>query len=317
MIINQISSISSQSLMYHLKNFIKDANCYLKLEGLNIAGSIKFRTARFLLDNLEEKYNSRLANRTIIESSSGNLGVALSILCKERSIPFICVTDPNITVENESIMKLYGATVIKVKDKDPNGGYLRRRIDLINALLIDNPNYIWTNQYASSSNSNAHYYETAPQILADVPDVDYLFVGAGTTGTLMGCARYFQEHSPQTRIIAVDVIGSVTFGQPAAPRYIPGLGTSRRPEILEEKYIDDLIMVSEEDTVAMCRSLLQHYNVCVGGSSGSVLSAITAYKKKLKPNSTLVAISPDYGHKYMRTIYNNDWVNEKFYKEYV
>src|SRR3954453_21884623 len=95
----------------------------------------------------------------------------------------------------------------------------------------------------------AHYRTTAPAIAAQFPDLDVLFVGAGTTGTLMGCARWFKEHRPEGRIVAVDPVGSVSFGAPAADRMIPGLGMAVRPPLLDESYVDEVIYVEEADSV--------------------------------------------------------------------
>lgn len=311
MIINSIVDIASPPLFFHLQDFIDQGVVFLKLEGLNIAGSIKLTTAKGLIESLEKQ--GKISSHTkIIESSSGNLGVALSIVCKEKHYPFICVTDPNILPENEKLMKIYGATVIKVTERDSNGGYLASRIQYIHKLLESDPDYVWLNQYANSSNPLAHYHKTAQDILTEFPHIDYLFVGAGTTGTLMGCAAFFKKHSPQTKIIAVDAVGSVTFGFPPKKRYIPGLGTSRSPEIADKKLVDDILLIEETDTVKMCWWMLEKYGLFLGGSSGTVLEGIKQYASQIPPQSTVVAISPDFGHKYLEMIYNELWIQEKY-----
>lgn len=316
MITDSLKDLKSENLFYYCKEFIPSASVFLKLEGLNIAGSIKLKTANYLLNNLEYLHQSKPGINKIIESSSGNLGVALSILCKERGYDFICVTDPNISADNEIYMKLLGATVIKVTERDSAGGYLTNRINLIQQLLQANPSYLWTNQYANESNIEAHYHETAKEIFVKFPKLDFLFVGAGTTGTLMGCAKFFKEYSPNTKIIAVDTEGSVTFGYPPGKRYIPGLGTSRQPEIANKKWIDEIILVHEKHSVAMCHHLLDQYGLILGGSTGAVMYAVKEYANKkyvsIANHSQIVAISPDFGNKYIDTIYNQEWVKKKF-----
>ena len=311
MIVENVSAISCPPIFFKLNNFLSDSEAYVKLEGLNIAGSIKLTTAKKLIESLEKKkiINSKTK---IVESSSGNLGVALSLICKEKGYHFICVTDPNILPENEKLMNIYGAEIIKITERDVNGGYLSSRIAYIQQILENNPDYIWLNQYANPSNPSAHFSQTAADIYQSFTDLDYLFVGAGTTGTLMGCAAYFRKNSPRTKIIGVDSEGSVTFGFHPKKRHIPGIGTSKRPEIVNEDLLDEILLIEELDAVNMCHWLLETYGLFLGGSSGTVLQAIKTYENKIPPKSRVMAISPDFGNKYMDMIYDNQWVQEKF-----
>lgn len=313
MFINNIEAINSPVIFQKISNFLDIENAYIKFEGLNIAGSIKLKTAKYLIDNLEQKHNISPDKNTIIESSSGNLGIALSIVCKSKKYKFICVTDPNTLPITEKYMRIYGAEIIKVTTRDKAGGFLSKRIELIHSLLKEDSNLVWTNQYASQSNVTAHYETTAKEIFENFPYLDYLFVGAGTTGTLVGCAKFFSQYSPKTKIIAVDNKGSVTFDFPGAPRYIPGLGTSRKPEIVSLDNIYKVIVVPEEETVIMCNKLVKEYGLFLGGSSGTVLYAAKQYLNSLnKKDVSVVVISPDFGEKYIETVYNPEWVEEKF-----
>ena len=196
--------------------------------------------------------------------------------------------------------------------KDNNGGYLGTRIEVIENLVRTNHDIVWLNQYANENNVAAHYNTTAKEILKEFDKIDYLFVGVGTSGTIMGCSKAFRKYSKNTKIIADDVEGSVTFGGKSKKRHIPGLGTSRRPSITDESYIDDIVMVGELDTVETCHFVFYKYALLLGGSSGSVLYAIKKYKDKIPSSSKIVAISPDFGHKYLDTIYNARWVENKF-----
>ncbi len=184
---------------------------WLKVEGLNDAGSIKIKPAISMISALEAQGLLKRGGR-LIESSSGNLGVALSMVCAARGYQFTCVTDPVCSRTTCSQMQATGAEVITVTEKDAKGGYLGTRIDLIKDMLKEDDELIWTNQYANKFNPYAHYETTAPEIYRTFPRVDWLFVGAGTCGTLMGCLRYFREISPSTRVVAVDTTGSTTFG---------------------------------------------------------------------------------------------------------
>ncbi len=283
---------------------------HLKLECFSAGGSIKTKTARQMIEDLESAMQAR-RNLRLIESSSGNLGIALSILAAERGHHFICVTDPNASNHAIKLMRAYAADVVVVRDRDENGGYLGSRLRYIKSKLSLDPNLIWLNQYENSANPAAHEFSTGPEILSAFPRVDFLFVGAGTTGTLTGISRAFRKHSPQTQIVAVDTLGSVTFHAKAGPRYIPGLGTSRRPEIATEEAFDHLEMITEADAVTMCRQLAAR-GLLVGGSTGSVLSAVRTWGDRIAKDACVVAISPDMGDRYLDTIYNDEWVEAHF-----
>jgi len=295
--------------------FLKLANIvlppvYLKLEGFSITGSIKIKAAKHMIEALERTGELK-SGRSLIESSSGNLGLALSMVCAAKGYDFTCVTDPNISPQTASLIAAYGAKLITVTKRDGNGGFLGTRIDLIMDMLSKDKELIWVNQYENSNNVHAHYCTTGPSILSQFNNLDYLFVGAGTTGTLGGVSRYFRDHSPRTRIIGVDTQGSITFGFPSGKRYIPGLGTSRPPPIRHFSYYDDMIMVKEDETIAMCQGLARS-GILLGGSSGTVLVAVTKYGREIPASASVVAISPDLGDRYVDTIYDSAWVGERF-----
>jgi N-(2-amino-2-carboxyethyl)-L-glutamate synthase len=317
MIISSLEEIKSDNIFYKLSNFLGIDSLYIKLEGLNIAGSIKIKPAVSLIENLERTHKISPQKTTIIESSSGNLGIALSICCKQRGYRFMCVVDPNISYLAKKLMLMYGAKLIKITKKDINGGYLNTRIDKIKQIIKENSNIVWANQYANFSNTESHYQTTAKEILDQIKNIDYLFIGAGTTGTLTGCAKYFAEQSPNTKIMAVDAYGSVTFNNKSFKRLIPGLGTSRKPEIFNSYNIYDVILINEPDTIRMCHYLLKKHGLFLGGSSGAIIEAIRQCAKKgiLKKDSSVVTISPDFGDKYIATIYNKYWLEKNYNKK--
>jgi 2,3-diaminopropionate biosynthesis protein SbnA len=288
-----------------------DFDVSLKLEGFNPAGSIKLKTAISLINNLEQSGQLNRGAR-LIESSSGNLGVALAMICANRGYHFCCVVDTNAAEDSISTMKALGVMVIVVTEEDENGGYLNSRIQYIKRKVAQDNTLIWLNQYGNQLNPQAHEVTTAAEILAKSPNVDYVFIGAGTTGTLMGCARHFRARNHHAKIIAVDVVGSVTFGNAPGPRKIPGLVTSRRPEICDASLVDDIIHVTEADSIAKCRWYARKSGLLLGGSTGSVLSGIDQYRRHIEPGSTVVSISPDRGEKYLHTIYCDDWVGTHF-----
>lgn len=312
MIIENVLDLIQNQTFFALERFSGKMDVFLKLEGLNLAGSIKIKTALRMLKGLEDRNEASPGRNRIIESSSGNLGIALSMICKERGYEFCCVVDPNISPRSLELIRLYGGHIELVTRPDANGGYLQSRIQRIRELLAADPTLVWTNQYANQDNVLAHYETTAVEIHSQFPKLDFLFIGAGTTGTLVGCARYFAEKSPLTKIVAVDPEGSVTFGKPSQRRLIPGLGTSRRPEITSLHNVHQVITVSEVDTIRTCREVLERYRLFIGPSTGTVLHGVRSYPSSFQNNETIVVISPDFGDKYLDTVYNPDWVQKHY-----
>ena len=280
---------------------------FLKCEGFNFAGSVKVKPAVEMVNAAERA--GRLTPRSIlVESSSGNLGVALSMIAASKGYRFLCVTDSRCNLSTRLLMKALGGEVHLITEPDPVTGLLGARLGYIRELCASDDRYVWLNQYANPGNWMAHYRTTAPSIARSFPDLDVLFVGAGTTGTLMGCARFFREWHRPVRIVAVDAAGSVTFGGAPGRRMIPGLGTSVRPQLLDESYVDEVIHIEEADTIRACHRLAQA-GFLFGGSTGTVVSgALDWLARHDRLGLTAVGIAPDLGERYLDTIYQASWV---------
>lgn len=283
---------------------------YLKVEGLNFAGSIKLKAAARMIEAAEQT-GQLTPDSTLVESSSGNLGIALSVIAASKGYRFVCVTDSRCNVTARQTMEALGSLVHIITEPDLDGGFLGARLNHVRRLCAQDSTYIWLNQYVNPNNWQAHYYSTAPAIAAQYPDLDVLFIGAGTTGTLMGCARYFHDAGGKVRIVAVDSVGSVTFGGPPSPRMIPGLGTSVRPQLLDTSYVDDVLHVPEADTVRCCH-LLTRMGFLFGGSTGTVVSGARQWlaENAMGRQITTVAIAPDLGERYLDSIYQPNWVQD-------
>jgi cysteine synthase A len=284
---------------------------FLKCEGFNFAGSVKLKAALTMVD-AAERAGRLQPGSVLVESSSGNLGVALSMIAANRGYGFVCVTDIRCNLATRRMMEALGARIHTVIEPDPHRGYLGARIDYVRALCASDPRHVWLNQYANPNNWTAHFTTTAPAIASEFPELDVLFVGAGTTGTLMGCARFFRQWHRLVHVVAVDAVGSVTFGGAPAPRMIPGLGTSVRPAQLDEAFVDEVVLVREEDTVRACRRMASR-GFLFGGSTGTVVSGAMAWLAAHgTPDLTAVAISPDMGERYLDTIYDDGWVEDVY-----
>ena len=280
---------------------------FLKCEGFNFAGSIKLKAAAAMID-AAERAGTLTPNSIIVESSSGNLGVALSMIAASKGYRFVCVTDARCNLATRRMMEALGSHVHIIVEPTVDGGLLGARLDYVRALCAADPHYVWLNQYSNPEAWQAHYRTTAPAIVRQFPRLDVLFVGAGTTGTLMGCARWFREWRRPVHIVAVDSVGSVTFGGPPVRRMIPGLGTSVRPPMLDKSFVDEVMLVEEVDTVRACYRLARA-GFLFGGSTGTVVSAATDWLARNDAGGlTAVAIAPDLGERYLDTVYQSNWV---------
>ncbi len=297
-----------------------DFRLYAKLECFNPGGSIKDRAAVNMIRRAIENNNIK-PGTTVVESSSGNLGVGLAMACAYFDLPFICVVDPKITTQNMALIRAYGATIDMVIEPDPESGeFLQARLNRVQELLREIPNSYWPNQYANLNNPNAHH-ETMKEILAQVGErIDYIFCATSTCGTISGCSEYlrqFQSKSlsgQRTRIIAVDAVGSVIFGGQKAKRLIPGHGASVVPKLCRPELVDRCVRVRDIDCVIGCRLLVKHEALMTGGSSGGILMAINATRDDIPSGAVCVAIFPDHGQRYLDTIYSDAWVEKHFAK---
>ncbi|KNY26428.1 2,3-diaminopropionate biosynthesis protein SbnA [Pseudobacteroides cellulosolvens] len=285
-----------------------DIELYAKLEYYNPTGSVKDRAASYIIKKLLDSGEID-QDTTLIESSSGNFGIALSAYCKQYGLKFLCVIDPHINPINEAIIRKLGHSVVKVAEPDASGGYLLNRIKKVNELLMDIPNSYWVNQYGNPYNSEAYYNTLGAEICKSFENIDYIFMGVSSGGTITGVSRKLKEKFPNIKVIAVDIVGSVIFGGPAQKRYIPGIGSSMVPDILKQAKIDDVVMVDEVSTIKMCHELLEKHYIFAGGSSGSVFHAVKQYfqGKKFNTKPRVLTIFADRGDRYSSTIYNEAW----------
>lgn len=289
-----------------------NVNVYAKLEGYNPTGSVKDRAAQYVLKQLLDSGEIN-KDTTIIESSSGNFGIALASYCKEYGLKFCAVIDPNVLAINETIIRGLATEVIKVKDRDATGGFLLTRIGVIKEIMATRSNCYWMNQYQNPYVAHA-YYETVGNEICDQIKVDYIFMGVSSGGTITGVSQKVKERYPDAQVIAVDIAGSMVFGNTPKKRYIPGIGSSMRPEIIKQAKIDDVVVIEESDTVEGCNELITKHSLLVGGSSGSVYTAVKTYMegKKFDKKPNVVCLFADRGDRYANTVYNEQWVNEHF-----
>jgi N-(2-amino-2-carboxyethyl)-L-glutamate synthase len=294
----------------HVPVAMPGIHLFAKLEYANPVGSIKDRPAYWILRQAAVRGDIG-EDTTVIESSSGNFASALAAFTRLVGLRFIPVIDPNISSTYESFLRRVCDTVVKVKERDDTGGFLKTRLRMVEHLCATTPHAYWTNQYENPDAVDAHYHLTAGDVCADFDSLDYVFIGVSTGGTIAGVSRRLKEHFPRIRIIAVDTKGSVIFGDRPKKRHIPGVGSSIVPPLVSEAEIDDVVLIPERETVAGCRELLREHGIFAGGSSGTAYAAVKRYAPKMRGPRlpTVLFLCADRGTPYLDTVFDPTWTS--------
>lgn len=280
----------------------------LKLEGCNPAGSSKDRPAIALITDLEKRGLLK-SSSTVVESTSGNLGVALACFCRELGYSFMAVIDPKTTFEIRTRMEQFGAQLELVDEPDETGGYLLSRMHRIHELCNSSSRYVWTDQYSNEANPRAYYGSMAPEIHRQMSgSVDAIFISVSTGGTLAGVGQYFREVSPATRVIGVDARGSVVFTDVRGPRKLTGIGSSRKSSFIRSAHFNEYALVNDIEAFSMCRRVDNALGLKLGGSSGAALFACAQYLQNHPGLNNVVCVCPDNGASYTSTIFNDQWL---------
>ncbi|WP_417366783.1 2,3-diaminopropionate biosynthesis protein SbnA [Glutamicibacter arilaitensis] len=282
---------------------------FAKLDLLQLSGSTKERTAGSLIDAFM-KSGELKPGGMVIESTSGNLGIALSRQCVVRGIQFVAVVDENANKSAIDIMRAYGATVDLVVNQ-PDGNKLAARRQRVQQLLAENPEAVTTNQYGSPNNPRAHYSSTMPEILDALDgNLDMLFVATSTTGTILGCQNYIREHGLDTKLVAVDALGSVLFGGESGNRRLPGLGAGIVPELALQAEPDRVFRISEIEMVRGCRALARSEGILAGASTGAIVAAMEQMLPEIPDGSRIAFLVHDSGVPYLHSVYNDQWIRQ-------
>jgi N-(2-amino-2-carboxyethyl)-L-glutamate synthase len=289
------------------------SSVFAKMERFNPGGSIKDRAALGMLREKIERNELVPGKSVVVESTSGNLGIGLALVCQYFGLRLICIVDPRTTARNVEILGALQAEVELVTEPDPETGeFLPARLRRVRELAATVPNAYWPNQYQNPLNPKAQE-ETIREIdVALGGRIDYLFCTVGTCGTLRGCSDYLRRHGRSTTIVAVDAVGSRIFGGEARPRLIPGHGASVPATLAQPSTADELVQVSDLDCVVACRRTVQREAVLIGGSSGAATAALERFGDRIPPGSNCVLIFPDGGDRYLDTIYSDEWVTRNF-----
>ncbi|MDU6114646.1 MAG: cysteine synthase A [Paeniclostridium sordellii] len=293
MIYNNILELIGKTPILKLNNIQNNNNIYLKLEKYNSGGSIKDRAVLGMIEDLM-KDNKIKQGDTIVEATSGNTGIALSMIGKVKGLNIIIVMPSSMSKERIDLMKAYGAEVILTKE-----GGMQASIDKSIELVNSNESYKSLKQFENESNPKKHYNTTAIEIYEDVENIDIFIAGIGTGGTISGIGKYLKEKNPNIRVIGVEPESSplISKGYSGAHK-IQGIGANFIPKNLDMNIIDEIITVKDDDAINTIKLLGEKEGVLVGISSGANVFASIEIGKKYK-GKNIVTVSPDGIEKYL------------------
>jgi 2,3-diaminopropionate biosynthesis protein SbnA len=281
---------------------------YAKMELANPGGSAKDRAAYWILRAAIGR-GDITRRTTVVESSSGNFALSLSWLCARLGIQLIPVIDPNVNESTERTLRSTWKRVEKVTGPICAGGFLISRLGRVAELIKEIDDAYWPDQYSNVDGLHGHYQMTGTELVEAVPRLDYMFVGVSTGATIAGLSHRAKEAYGGVSVVAVDVAGSVILGGPARRRYVPGIGSSIRPPLIDQALITESVIVSEAEEVTGCHDLWRDHGVLAGGSTGCVYAAVNRYFADWSGPPPVVAfLCADGGGPYQDTIYNPAWV---------
>jgi cysteine synthase len=271
-----------------------DFELLVKLEGMNPFGSIKDRTAMFMLKGLQ-----LTADQSLVEPSAGNTGIALAALANAQGTPIEIAVPDGVPEEKKALLRFLGAELIEVEDElcpiYPSEGARGVVKSMVESEAYGGK-YVSPNQYESELNVAAHYHTTGPEIWRQTAGrLDYFFAGIGTGGTITGVGRYLKERNPNIKIIGVEP--AVRHHKLSGLKRVTGLPEEHFPKILDKDVIDEYLSVTDEDAFRAGIRVARSDGVMVGPTTGALLHAATQWAADHK--GTAVVISGDNAAKYV------------------
>jgi cysteine synthase len=283
--------------LYNASKFSNNRRIYVKLEGDNLLGSIKSRSAFYMLNTISLQNLSNSNRLNVVESSSGNLALALHYFSEMFNIKFLCITDRTTSPLKQQQLLDCGVN-LKYVEIGNNPDLRTARIKLAKS-LHDSGSYIWLNQYQNKANALAHYETTAPEIFKQSKhEIDWIIVSVGSGGTISGIAKYLKEKNPTIKVIGVEPLGSTSFGGINGSYATAGAGMRGPSELLKSnlEYIDYFCQVPDSVAAFQCLNFYAKEGLKVGLTTGHCLAV--AYKIAKTENSKIIVVSPDKGDYY-------------------
>lgn len=269
-------------------------NLYAKLELYNPSGSVKDRTAKFMVEAAERDGLLKKGG-TIVEGTAGNTGLGIAFAALKKGYRVIFAVPEKFSQEKQALMRALGAEIVNT----PRALGMRGATAKAEEIRASIPGAIALKQFENPANPEAHYKTTGPEIY-DALDgkVDYLIAGAGSGGTYVGIVKYLKEKNPAIKGILADPVGSLIGGGEHADYNIEGIGNDFIPKTMDLSLVDSVVKVTDQDAVDGCRDLARKEGIIAGFSSGAAFSAATKFIQKEGKKGNYVVVLPDRGDRY-------------------
>ncbi|MDX6740682.1 PLP-dependent cysteine synthase family protein [Actinocorallia sp. A-T 12471] len=277
---------------------------WAKLEGFN-PGGIKDRTALHMVRRARAR-GELVPGGTIVESTSGTLGLGLALAGIVLGHPVVLVADPGLEPGMRRLLTAYGARLELVDKPDPVGGWQEARRRRVREVMAAVPDPYCPDQYDNPDNIGA-YSGLAHELLGQLPHIDALVCAVGTGGHSAGIERVLRGHFPGLRLVGVDTVGSTIFGQPARARLMRGLGSSIHPRNVRHDSFAEVHWVNAAEAVWASRELAARHYVAGGWSTGAVALVARWLAARLPGEANVVAIFPDGPWRYLDTVYDDGY----------
>ena len=296
MIYNGALDLIGKTPIMKINNMVdKDcADVYVKLEKFNPGGSAKDRAALGMVEEAE-KQGLLKEGYTIVEPTSGNTGIGLAFIGRLEGYKVIIVMPETMSKERRDLIKAYGAELILTEGSKGMQGAIEKAME-----YKDKEGYFIPQQFENEANTKKHYETTAEEIYEDLSDLDYVVAGVGTGGTIVGVAKKLKEKNKNIKAIAIEPkTSAVIEGGKPGPHNIQGIGAGFIPSIYDGSVIDEVIAVSDEDSIKTAKEFVEKEGVLLGISSGAAIYAAIEIAKKIGKGKKVLAIAPDGGEKYI------------------
>ncbi|CAN5760452.1 cysteine synthase [soil metagenome] len=291
MLVENMMGMVGNTPLVGLPSFSPNPNVriWAKLEGQNPTGSVKDRVAKAMIEKAEAE-DLLSPDKVLLEPTSGNTGISLAFLARQKGYKLVCVMPETASKERAQMIKMFGGDIVLSKGIEGSNGAIKLAKQMVEA----DSKYLMLYQYGNDANPGAHYTTTGPEILRDLPDITHFVAGLGTGGTLTGVGKFFRDNKPEVRIIAAEPEqGDLVYG-------LRSLDDGFIPPVLDESVLHGKIKVNSNTSVKYTQDLVAQEGVFSGISCGATVYVAQKLAKRIE-SGDIVCLFADGGWKYLST----------------